>query len=193
MKRDIQKIDDDIIRKKRLIEQILYSDEDIIEILDNPDLSPDSPEDYIGENIFSFLRVPGVQDVSKNFITFTIDDMGRTTNNQVMKSQYVQFVVFVHKDLVKTKYGIDRHDLLGCLIRDIFNLSNKLGLQMEIINNREGVTDTDYYTRTLKFEIITDNSTKPFRTNPYEVKSIVGRQDRVLHCDTLSEVSNGKR
>lgn len=115
MKRDIQNIDDDIIRKKRLIEKILYTDEDIIEILDNPELDPAVPEDYIGENIFSFLRVPGAQDVSKNFITFTIDDMGRMPNNQVMKSQYIQFVVFVHKDLVKTKYGMARHDLLGLM------------------------------------------------------------------------------
>jgi hypothetical protein len=170
MKRDIQKIDDDIIRKKRLIEQILYSDEDIIEILDNPNLSPDTPEDYIGENIFGFLRVPGTQDASKNFITFIVDDMGRTPNNQVMKSQYVQFVVFVHKDLVKTKYGMERHDLLGYLIRDIFNLSNKLGPQMELVSNREGITDTDFYTRTLKFELIDDNSTKPLRTNPYDYR-----------------------
>lgn len=176
MKRDIQKIDDDIIRKKRLIEQILYTDEDVIEILDNPELDPTVPEDYIGENIFSFLRVPGTQDVSKNFITFTIDDMGRTPNNQVMKSQYIQFVVFVHKDLVKTKYGMDRHDLLGYLIRDIFNLSNKLGPQMELVSNREGITDTDFYTRTLKFELIDDNSTKPFRTNAYEYDRIVGHR-----------------
>ena len=176
MKRDIQKIDDDIIRKKRLIEQILYSDEDIIEVLDNPNLSPDTPEDYVGENIFPFLRVPGIQDASKNFITFTIDDIGRTPNNQVMKSQHVQFVVFVHKDLVKTKYGMTRHDLLGYLIRDIFNLSNKLGPQMEIIYNKEGITDTDFYTRTLMFELIDDNSTKPFRTNSYEYDRIVGRR-----------------
>ena len=115
MKRDIQKIDDDIIRKKRLIEQILYSDEDIIEILDNPNLSPDAPEEYVGENIFGFLRGPGTQDTSKNFITFIVDDMGRMPGNQVMKSQYVQFVVFVHKDLVKTKYGMARHDLLGLM------------------------------------------------------------------------------
>jgi hypothetical protein len=168
MKRDIQKVDDDIIRKKRLIEQILYSDEDIIEILDNPNLDPEVPEDYIGKNIFPFLRVPGVQDISKNYITFTIDDMGRMPSNQVMKSQYVQFVVFVHKDMVKTKYGMERHDLLGYLIRDIFNLSNKLGPQMELVSNREGITDTDFYTRTLKFELIDDNSTKPLRTNPYE-------------------------
>lgn len=170
MKRDIQKIDDDIIRKKRLIEQILYSDEDIIEILDNPNLDPNTPEDYIGENIFGFLRVPGTQDTSKNFITFIVDDMGRTPGNQVMKSQYVQFVVFVHKDLVKTKYGMERHDLLGYLIRDIFHLSNKLGPQMELVSNREGIADNDFYTRTLKFELIDDNSTKPLRTNPYDFR-----------------------
>lgn len=170
MKRDIQNIDDDIIRKKRLIEQILYSDEDIIEILDNPNLSPDAPEEYVGENIFGFLRVPGIQDVSKNFITFIVDDMGRTPNNQVMKSQYVQFVVFVHKSLVDTKLGMARHDLLGYLIRDIFNLSNCLGPQMELVSNREGISDNDFYTRTLKFELIDDNSTKPLRTNPYDFR-----------------------
>ena len=170
MKRNIQKIDDDIIRKKRLIEQILYSDEDIIEILDNPNLSPDAPEEYVGENIFGFLRVPGTQDVSKNFITFIVDDMGRTPNNQVMKSQYVQFVVFVHKDLVKTKYGMARHDLLGYIIKSIFHLSNKLGSQMELVSNREGIADNDFCTRTLKFELINDNSTKPLRTNPYDFR-----------------------
>lgn len=170
MKRDIQKIDDDIIRKKRLIEQILYSDEDIIEILDNPNLSPDTPEDYVDENIFSFLRIPGTQDVSKNFITFIVDDIGRTPNNQVMKSQYVQFVVFVHKSLVKTQYGMKRHDLLGYLIRDIFNLSNCLGPQMELVSNKEGIADNDFCTRTLKFELIDDNSTKPLRTNPYDFR-----------------------
>ena len=168
MKRDIQNIDDDIIRKKRLVEKILYTDEDIVEILANSDIDPSVPEDIIGKNVFSFLRVPGVQDVSKNFITFTIDDVSRMPNNKVMKSQYVQFVIFVHKTMVETKYGIDRHDLLGYLIRDIFHLSNKLGPQMELMSSIEGITDTDFYTRTLRFELIDDNSTKPLRTNPYE-------------------------
>lgn len=168
MKRNIQNIDDDIIRKKRKIERILYSDPDIIEILDNPKLDPSCPEDYVYSNIFPFLRIPGTQDVAKNFITFTVDDMERIPSNPVMKSQYIQFVVFVHKDLIETQYGMARHDLLGYLIRDIFNLSNELGAQMELVSNREGVTDADYHTRTLKFELITDNSTKPFRTNPYE-------------------------
>lgn len=176
MIRDINSIDDDIIRKKRLIEQILYSDKDIVEILDNPDIDPECPEDLIYDNIYPCIRIPGTQDVSKNFITFTVDDVERVPSNSVMKTQIIQFVIFVHKDRIKTQYGMARHDLLGYLIRDIFNLSNKLGPQMELMSNRESVTDADYHTRTLRFELIDDNSTKPLRTNPYEYNQIIGHR-----------------
>ena len=174
MKRDIQYVDDDIIRKKRRIEQILYSDEDIVEVLNNPDINPECPEDLIYENIFPCLRIPGTQDVAKNFITFTVDDTEVIPSSTVKKTQIIQFVIFVHKDNVKTKYGMARHDLLGYLVRDIFHLSNKLGPQMELTYNREGVTDTDYHTRTLRFELIDDNSMKPRRTNAYEHRQIIG-------------------
>jgi hypothetical protein len=176
MRRDINCVDDDIVRKKRIIERMLYEDPDIIEVLDNHEVNPDCPEEILYNSIYPFVRIPGTQDQSKNFICFTVDDMEIRPNNPVMKSQYVQFVIFVHKDLVQTKYGMARHDLLGYLIRDIFNLSNKLGPQMELVSNREGVTDADYHTRTLRFELIADNSTKPFRTNPYEYDRIVGHR-----------------
>ena len=176
MKRDIQNVDDDIIRKKRIIEQTLYSDEDIVEVIDDHDIDPSCPEELIYSSIYPFIRIPGTQDESKNFITFSVSDMGRMPGSEVMKSQYVQFVVFVHKDLVKTKYGMARHDCLSYIIRDIFNLSNVLGPQMNLISNVEGVTDTDYLTRTLKFELVDDNSTKPFRTNPREFHRIVGHR-----------------
>ena len=141
MLRDIQHVDDDIIRKKRIIEQALYSDPDIVEVLDDPDIDPSCPEDLLYRSIYPFIRIPGTQDTSKNYITFSISDMGLSPRNEVMKNQYVQFVIFVHKDLVRTKYGMDRHDCLGYIVRDIFHLSNMLGQQMEMVSNVEGVTD----------------------------------------------------
>lgn len=168
MKRDIQNIDDDIIRKKRIIEHELYSDPDVVEVLDDPDVDPSFPEELLYKSIWPFIRIPGVQDKSKNYITFSISDMGLSPRNEVMKNQYVQFVIFVHKDLAKTDFGMARHDCLGYLIRDIFNLSDMLGAQMNLVSNAEGATDTDYITRTLKFELVDNNSTKPCRTNPYE-------------------------
>lgn len=168
MKRDIQNIDDDIIRKKRIIEHELYSDPDVVEVLDDPDVDPSCPEELLYRSIWPFIRIPGVQDTSKNYITFSISDMGLSPRNEVMKNQYVQFVIFVHKNLATTKFGMARHDCLGYLIRDIFNLSDKLGAQMNLVGDAEGATDTDYITRTLKFELVDNNSTKPCRTNPYE-------------------------
>ena len=168
MRRDIQRVDDDIIRKKRIIEQTLYSDPDIVEVINDPDIDPSCPEELVYRSIWPFIRIPGVQDKSKNYITFSISDMSLSARNEVIKNQYVQFVIFVHKDLAETNYGMARHDCLGYLIRDIFNLSDKLGAQMNLVSNVEGATDTDYLTRTLKFELVDNNSTKPCRTNPYE-------------------------
>jgi hypothetical protein len=170
MRRDIQKVDDDIIRKKRIIEQALYSDPDIVEVIDDKDIDPSCPEDLLYSSIYPFIRIPGTQDKSKNYITFSISDMGLSPRNEVMKNQYVQFVIFVHKDLTKTNFGMARHDCLAYLLRDIFHLSNMIGAQMNLVSNVEGATDTDYLTRTLKFELIDDNSTKPLRTNPYEYR-----------------------
>lgn len=185
MIRDINKIDDDIIRKKRLIGEMLYSDPDIIEVLDNPNLDPSYPEDALYKNIYPFIRVPGTQDTSMNYITFMLDDMDGSRQNTAMKSQYLKVVIFVHKDSVETSYGAERHDLLSYLVRDNFHLSNKLGMQLNLILNKEGFTDTDYCTRTLQFEMITPNSAKPFRTNQYEKKSIVDRKDEVVQRESV--------
>ena len=188
MIRDIQSVDDDIIRKKRIIGQMLYSDPDIIEVLDNSELDPSCPEDALYVNIFPFIRIPGTQDVSKSFITFMLDDMEKSQFNKSMKSQFLKVVIFVPKDLVKTKFGADRHDLLAYLVRDVFHLSNSLGLQLSLVSNREGVTDTDYCTRTLQFEMTTPNSVQMFNTNKYERNSIIDRKDKVVQRDEVGEV-----
>lgn len=185
MIRDIQNIDDDIVRKKRIIGEMLYNDPDIIEVLDNPELDPDCPEEYLHTNIFPFIRIPGTQDVSKSFITFMLDDMEPGQFNKAMKSQFLKVVIFVHKDLVKTKWGAERHDLLAYLVKDIFHLSNSLGLQIELRSSREGVTDTDYCTRTLQFEMTTPNSMQPYKTNKYERESIVNNHDRRVKHESV--------
>jgi hypothetical protein len=169
MIRDIQNIDDDISSMKRIIRQKLTSDPDIIEVLNNHELDTSNPDDYLDTNIFAYIRVPTVQDVARNFICFSVDDISDHEYNNVMKIQYVQFVVFCHADDVKTPYGIERHDLLGYLIRDVFGYSNMFGMQAKLIYNKEGVTDTNYSTRTLKFELTKTNSlNKAVMRNKYE-------------------------
>ena len=181
MVRDIQNIEDDIALTKRIIETVLCNDKDIIEVLDNPTLDPAVPEEYLYNNIYPFVRIPGTQDTSKNFICYTVDDISESERNDRMKVQNIQFTIFVHKDLVKTKYGVARHDCIAYILRDLFNRSHLLGSELKLISNREGVTDTDYATRTLRFQVTTsevvqdgvfDNSYERFSLNAHDRKLV---------------------
>lgn len=167
MKRDIQNIKDDISAMKRQIKQMLIDDADILEVLHNPNIDIDSPDEFLDTNIFGFIRIPNTQDTVRNFICFTVDDIEEHRFNEVMKLQDIQFVVICHLSDMKTEYGIDRHDLLGYLIRDTINWTNLFGLQFKLIYNKESTIDGDYYCRTLKFEAIKPNSLNNARmSNP---------------------------
>jgi hypothetical protein len=58
-------------------------------------------------------------------------------------------------------------------------------MQLNLVYNREGVTDADYCTRTLQFEMITPNSIKPFKTNLHERQSIVDKHDSVVNRNPI--------
>jgi hypothetical protein len=169
MKRDIQKVNDDIIEMKRLIKQKLISDPDILEALNNPEIDLDSPDEFLDNNIYGFIRVPKTQDTVRNFICFTVDDIEADRFNEVMKTQYIQFNCICHLEDMKTEFGIDRHDLLGYLVRDTFNWSDDFGSQFKLVYNKESTIDSDYYCRTLKFESTQVNSLNKARAyNPYD-------------------------
>ena len=169
MNRDIQKVNDDIIEMKRLIKQKLIADQDILEALHNPDIDLDSPDEFLDNNIYGFIRIPQTQDTVRNFICFTVDDIEDHRYNSHMKIQQIQFVCICHLDDMNTEYGIDRHDLLGYLVRSVFNWTNDFGLQFKLVYNKESTIDSDYYCRTLKFERdTTNNLNTATRSNRYD-------------------------
>lgn len=158
MGRDLQNIDDDVLFAKRAIKEKLCRDVDLIEYLHNEELerAKADVDDYFNVNILPFIKIPGTQDKVKNYVCFSVDDQEDHRYNNVIKIQYIQFVVFCHIDDIDTGVGIPRHDLIGYFLRDIFNWSNIVGLQLKLVYNRESVTDNNYLCRTLKFE-----ATKP--------------------------------
>ena len=158
MNRNVQKVSDDIIEIKRLIKQKLIADTDILEALNNTEIDIDSPDEFLDNNIFGFIRIPNTQDTVRNFICFTVDDIEDHRYNSHLKVQQIQFACICHLEDMKTEFGIDRHDLLGYLVRDVFNWTNDFGTQFKLVYNKESTIDSDYYCRTLKFERDTTNS-----------------------------------
>lgn len=173
MIRDIQQVDDYIITAKRLIKEKLYNDPDIIEVLDNPNLDPNEPDSYVGVNILPHIMIPGVLPEKQNYICFDIKRKELSKFNDHMSSLFYIFNVYAHQDLLKTPYGIERHDLMGYLVRDIFNYSNFMGNQLVLASDTPGIMDAYYASRSLVFEVTTTNQlNRGVKTNKYEFESI---------------------
>ncbi len=148
---------DDISHSKRLIMERLYSDPDVIEVLNNLDLDPSIPEDYVEVNLFSRLVIPNMQNEAKNYICFEVEDTEDMLTNDIMMTKVVTFIAVANEQEATTKWGIDRHDLLGYLIKDLFNWSNIIGLHLKKFYDGADVSDNGYYYRVIKFKTVSIN------------------------------------
>lgn len=175
MIRDINTVDDYIITAKREIKIKLYNDPDIIEALANPDLNPEEPDTYVGRNIFPYIRLPGTLKNKENYICFDIQRDSFAQYNKVISNLYFVINVYAHEDTIETPYGIERHDLLGYLVRDIFNYSNFMGTQLVLKSDKPGIMDAYYSSRSLMFLVQTHNELQNhLTTNKYEMDLIRG-------------------
>lgn len=164
--KDIQEIieykkhhENDNIYYKEIIKNKLINNSKIIRSLNNSDLDPDCPADYMGENILPFYLIVDTQTKAKNYICFetSFDEIPRY-NNTLKQGQVIFYILCDSKTIYDKESGIARHDLLAALIQDEFNWTNMFGTQIHIVSDRPTAVDSNYVGRTLIFEQTTPNS-----------------------------------
>ena len=154
-------IDSDDIRIKEIIKEKLLDNRFIIHVLNNKELeeSDAEPDEYYGTNILPYFIVPDVQTDTKNYLCYEISYNELERYNSSVKLLQLIFHILCHKeDIDDEDTGIARHDLLAALVMDQFNFSNYFGQKVRLVSDRPTTTDSNYPTRTLVFEQITDNN-----------------------------------
>lgn len=157
--RQYQKVpDDDNIRIKQICKETLIKDPLIIYLLNNKELEDSEADvtDYIGRNILNNYLIHPTQTNVANFICLVTESTEGLPYNDDLKIQRIIFdVLCEEKNNIEPLTGVGRHDLIGARIKDLFNYTNKFGTQCVLVDERESVTDNDYATRTLVFEMET--------------------------------------
>lgn len=149
----------DNIYYKEIVKNKLINNSKIIYALNNKDLDPDCPADYMGENILPYYLIVDTQTDAKNYICFETSFTEVARYNTVMKlGQVIFYIVCDNKTIYDKQTGIARHDLLAALIQDEFNWTNMFGTQIHIVSDRPVAIDGQYVGRTLTFEQTTPNS-----------------------------------
>lgn len=149
----------DNIYYKEIVKNKLINNSKIIRSINNNDLDPDCPSDYIGENILPFYLIVDTQTKTQNYICFETSFTEIPRYNNVMKlGQVIFYIVCDSKTIYDTASGVARHDLLAALIQDEFNWTNMFGTQIHIVSDKPMAIDNNYVGRTLIFEQTTPNS-----------------------------------
>lgn len=178
-----QSCDDDNIKIKEIIKENLLKCPELLYALHNLDYEDELFDDdgnlnedgdwsiYFNDNIRSYAFFPETQTEVKNYVCFKVDFNEMPRYNNIEKYCEIMFLVLVNsKDIVDKSTGIPRHDLISSILREKFNWSNLFGTQCKLVSNKEGVTDSNYVTRTLIFEMTTTNSiTKNNKVMNYKV------------------------
>lgn len=114
-------------------------------------------DDYYGMtgNIRPYLYYPETQTEVKNYLCYKVDfDELPKYGKSLKKLSEVTFVALVNgKDCIDKLTGSPRHDLIASIIRQKFNWSSIFGMQAKLISSKESLTDNNYLTRTLIFQI----------------------------------------
>ena len=149
---------DDIIYAKEQILQVLYNDSDLLEVVTTSNCKSTVC-------IFSFLKIPYIQSKVQNYICFDVNDIEPAYYNNVMMTKQVIFRCVSHEKSVDTEYGIDRQDLLGYLVKDNFQWSNKCGFQMKKTYDAGRIAENGYYYREIHFAMTQPTGLKNGTTN----------------------------
>lgn len=154
-------VDSDDIRYKEIIKKTLISNDLLIYLLNNTELSSAEadPSDYLGVNILPYYIIDPTQHNVQNYICYEIETRELERYSSNMKKQHIIFYVLCEEKNNIEKYtGIARHDLIAALLIDMFNETNLFTNKVHIISDIPSVVDNDYSCRTLVFELITDNN-----------------------------------
>lgn len=166
-------IDNDNLKLKEKIKQILLDNKYIIHLLNNDELEAAEAEadEYFGKNILPFYTITPTQTNVQNFICFETQWEGLDEYNVAEKSQEVIFYILCNdKNNLDEDTGLPRHDLLAALVQSLFNYRNFQGGKLVLTSDKPGVVDSHYLSRTLIFSQHTDaNLVKTVGKNTFYV------------------------
>lgn len=144
---------------KRKIMRELCADPDIFTLIDDTSLSSEEPEGMIGRDIFPMVKVPGTTQVTQNYICISVDTPRLSEGNDFWEDKLITFVVACQEqNVLLSKYGAARHDLIAACITEHFNWSNILGFELKLISDEEETWSQGYYVRLLKYRNYALNS-----------------------------------
>lgn len=154
--------DNDNIRLKAWVRDILIHNQDILLALHNTDFEQNVDDDgmidgeqYWMSNIKPYYILTDTITDKKNFICYDSDfeeppSFGQNRKRNILKKGLLRFYILCDADDIEYERAA-RHDVIAYLIERLFNWTH-YDTRLQLISDRSGTVDNGYVSRTLVFE-----------------------------------------
>jgi len=144
---------------KREIMLKLANDPKIFELINNPTIDPENPDDLIYVNIFPYLKVNyTIQEVG-TYIGVKID-YPVINDNEIWKNAEMTISIICANGAMKAKGGLSRTDLISERIIELLQWNRDYGCRIELISEKENPVDENFYYRKMVFGFFAPNGMK---------------------------------
>ena len=150
-----ENIDNEDIRIKEKIKELLLDNKTLIHVLNNEELekADAEPDEYYYVNILPYYIIYPTQTNVQNYVCYETNFERISRYNNVMRYNQIVFTILCEqKNIVEESTGLARHDLIASLMLDQFNWSNYFGQQIVCVSDKTSVSDNSYACRTLIFQ-----------------------------------------
>ena len=135
--------------KRKVIQKFLDCDA-IVEAINAEELDA---SELVYHNIFPFGVILETQTDAKTIITVEVTMPQVSTVNYFFKDVLLVVNVICHQDLMRTDYGVPRHDYISKLICEILNGSTDFGYgEVSLVSNTENAFSERHAGRTMRFQ-----------------------------------------
>lgn len=155
-------LDYNILYKQR-VANVLSKDEDMLRCLHtNEFISTKNElngEVYLNKYLFTYLRLPDNKSSVKNYVCIeTEENHGYNYDDKEIINMMVTIRCVVHKDDMKTDWGVNRADLMASIVKKDFDWSHAAGgLEFQKQQEYSGLANNEYYYRDIVYLIKVPN------------------------------------
>lgn len=156
---------DDVIYKKMKVIEILKNDPDLLNMLGSPkkkvvrsSMTEEEKQEIKDYNkriqkpeIIPWLKVNGIIDQVQNVVMVEVFTERPSYDNPAFMRQHLICNIMIDETSMDTEFGIPRMDLVSYIIKDLFNRTDVLGMNVRLASDQPYVTDSAFYRRELHF------------------------------------------
>ncbi len=144
---------EEIVDFKRRISSLIINNETLVGLINQSGITIENSSDLIGNNIFTFDRIPDTEEETTTYITIKVDILRINSINNLFKDIMITLRLVTHQNTIRLSGSItNKLDHMSIELDKMLNGNTDFGIEeLKLTSNYEDKVDPLHPCRVIRF------------------------------------------